>query len=265
MSQDRDWMANPAIQEYDGPLEASRFTVQGAAIKSAFLLAVLICTFAYTWNLTTQGYASAFSQLTAEGKAPDSIDIPSSVMGLTMLGVFGGFAVALVVIFAQRTAPYLSPVYAALEGLALGSISAAFEAHYPGIVIQTVSSTLGVTAGMLVLYSSGILRPTEKFMVGLLSAMVGILLLYFTDSILHLFGSYVPVVHSAGPWGILLQVAIVVVASLNLIVDFGLITDAAENKAPKWYEWYAGFSLLVTLVWLYLEILKLLAKLRSGD
>lgn len=271
-SDDRGFLSNPAIREYDGPLDrSSTFTVQGAAIKSLILLAVLACTFAYTWNLTTQGYATAFSAaheaaVPVEGvRPPDAIDIPGNVIGLALLGCFGGFAVAMVIIFAQRTAPYLSPVYAALEGLALGAISAGFEAQYPGIALQAIGSTLGVTFTMLFLYGTGILRPTAGFMAGLLAAMVGIMLLYLTDIIFMAFGSYVPIVHDNSWWAIGLQVVIVGVAALNLIVDFGLIADAAENKAPKWYEWYGAFSLLVTLVWLYLEILKLLAKLKSKD
>jgi len=267
MAKDRHWLDNPTAREYDGPRvwggEAT-FTVQGAAFKSLFLLAILACTFAYTWQLTTQGYSAEFAA-DAAGKVPDSISIPSNVIGLALLGCFGGFVVAMVIIFAKHTAPYLSPVYAALEGLALGAISAGFEAKYPGIALQATGSTIGVTLGMLTLYSLGILRPTEKFMVGLLAAMFGIVVLYLVDTIMIAFGSYVPVVHSAGPWGIALQVFIVLIAALNLIPDFGLIAESAENKAPKSYEWYAGFSLLVTLVWLYLEILKFLAKLRSNN
>lgn len=267
MATDRSWLDNPAATEYDGPRVSegvATFTVQGAAFKSLFLLAILACTFAYTWQLTTQGYTASFAP-DAVGKVPDAINIPSSAIELAFVGCLGGFVVAMVIIFAKHTAPYLSPVYAALEGLAMGAISAGFEAKYPGIALQAIGSTIGVTLGMLTLYSSGILRPTQGFMTGLLAAMFGILVLYFVDAIMIAFGSYVPVVHSAGPWGIVLQFAIVCVAALNLIPDFGLIAESAENKAPKSYEWYAGFSLLVTLVWLYFEILKFLAKLRSSD
>lgn len=269
---DRGFLSNPAIRDYDGSegvITSDRtFSVQGAAIKTLVLLAILACTFAYTWNLTTQGFAEAYAPVQqADGvvRPPDAIDIPGNVIGLALLGCFGGFAVALVVIFVQRTAPFLAPVYAALEGLALGAISAGFEAKYPGIALQAIGSTLGVTFGMLVLYGTGILRPTAGFVAGLLAAMFGIILLYTIDIIMQCFGTYVPIVHDNSWWGIGLQFVIVGVAALNLIVDFGLIADAAENKAPAWYEWYAGFSLLVTLVWLYLEILKLLAKFKSKD
>jgi uncharacterized YccA/Bax inhibitor family protein len=268
---DRSFLSNPAIRDYEGGdaiTYGNSFSVQGAAIKSLVLLAILACTFGYTWHLTTQGFAEAYTaRPQADGvvRPPDAIDIPGNVIGLALLGCFGGFVVAMIVIFAQRTAPFLAPVYAALEGLALGAISAGFEAKYPGIALQAIGSTLGVTFGMLFLYGTGILRPTAGFIAGLLAAMLGILLLYTVDIIMQCFGTYVPIVHDNSWMGIGLQIFIVGIAALNLIVDFGLITDAAENKAPAWYEWYAGFSLLVTLVWLYLEVLKLIAKFRSND
>ena len=239
-------------------------TVQGVAVKSLVLLAVLACTFIYTWNQTTIGYASAFSQQ-VEGKIPNSIDLPPSGVPLVILGLFGGFCTALVIIFNQKTAPYLSPVYAALEGLVLGAISAGVEAKYPGIVFEAVMSTFGVTTAMLALYSSGILRPTQGFVAGVFSAMCGILMLYIADMIMMSFGNYIPIVHQNGPWAILLQVFIVGIAALNLIIDFGQIVEMCESRAPKWYEWYGAFSLLVTLVWLYIEIVNLLMKAKSDD
>lgn len=273
MARDNDdrMFGNPAIRDYDGSggdiTIARTFSVQGAAIKSLVLLAILCCTFGYTWHLTTQGFASAYAPVQqADGvvRPPDAIDIPGNVIGLAVLGVLGGFVVAMVVIFWQRSAPFLAPVYAALEGSAC-AISAGFEAKYPGIALQAAGSTLGVFFAMLFLYGTGILRPTAGFMAGLLAAMFGILILYFVDSIMLCFGSYVPVVHDNSWMAIGLQIFIVGIAALNFIVDFGLISDAAEDKAPAWFEWYAGFSLLVTVVWLYLEILKLIAKFRSKD
>jgi len=264
---ERSWLDNPALREYDGPLEREEgtFSVAGTAIKTLFLLVILACTFGYAWTVATAGYSEAFAAETVEGKLPDSIPISAAAIPLILGGCLGGFVVAMIIIFFQRSAPYLSPIYAALEGLALGGISAAFEAQYPGIVLETVGSTFGVFLGMLVLFLTGIVRPTARFHAMLLAALFGIVALYLVDNIMILFGSYVPVVHSNGPWGIALQVAIVGVASFCLISDFGQISDAAESRAPKWYEWYAGFSLLVTLVWLYLEILRLYAKLKSKD
>lgn len=267
MARQDSWLANPAIREYDGPVERSEgtFSVAGTAVKTLFLLAILACTFGYAWNISTQGYAEAFSTQTAEGKLPDSIPISPTAVPLILVGCFGGFAVAMLTIFVQRLAPFTSPFYAALEGLALGGISAAFEAKHPGIVLEAVGSTVGVFFGMLVLFLTGIVRPTARFHAMLLAALFGILALYLVDNIMLFFGSYITVVHSNGPWGIVLQVFIVGVASFCLISDFGQISDAAESRAPKWYEWYAGFSLLVTLVWLYLEILKLYGKSKSSD
>lgn len=262
----KGFLSNPTAKAYDGPRvwgKEATFSVQGAAAKSLVLLVILSCTFAYTWQLTTQSYTEAFSAV--EGVVPDAISIPGNVTVLAITGSLLGFLTALVIIFKNETAPYLSPVYAALQGLSLGAISAAFEAKYPGIALQATASTIGVTLGMLLLYTSGILRPTQGFMTGLLAAMFGILALYLIDSIMILFGSYVPIVHSFGPWGIALQFIIVGVAALSLIPDFGLIAKSAEGKASKSYEWYAAFSLMVTLVWLYLEIIKLIAKVRSSD
>ena len=263
--------SNPAVRDYNGPdvwSTTSTFTVAGAALKSLILLTILSASFAYTWDLATHGYAESFAptqQADGTSKIPDAITIPSNVYGLALTGSLAGFVVAMVIIFNQRTAPFLAPIYAGLEGLALGAISAGAEAQYPGITLQAVGSTLGVTYGMLGLYGLGILKPTQGFAAGLIAAMFGILALYIVDDVMMLFGSYVPVVHSSGPWGIVLQVFIVGIAALNLILDFGQITEAAERRAPKWFEWYAGFSLLVTLVWLYLEIIRLIMKTRSSD
>lgn len=258
-------LGNPSIAEYDGFQErGNTFTVVGTAFKSIFLLAILMVAFGYTWHLSTLGYAEQFATQ-VDGHVPDSIAIPSNVVGLAVGGSLVGFILAMVIIFRQTTAPYLSPIYAACQGLFLGAISAGFEAKFPGIVLQAVGATFGVSLGMMFFYGTGILRPTQKFMIWLLSAMIGIVVLYLVDLVMQMCGSYVSVVHSSGPWGIALQLFIVGIAALNLVVDFGLITASAEDRAPKWFEWYGAFSIMVTLVWLYLEMLRLFAKLRNGD
>jgi uncharacterized YccA/Bax inhibitor family protein len=271
-------VANPAFSG-SAPRSLTKtdvFTVQGAAFKTLVLLAIMACTFSYTWIKTTAGYSAAFkdAHIQAEktpadenGKKPlVQIDLPPNVIGLAIGGCLGAFVIALITIFYQRSAPITAPIYAALEGLALGAISAGFETQYPGIVMEAMAGVVGTAGVMGVLYTSGILRPTQGFMVGLLSAMGGILLLYFTDIIMQAFGcAPVEIVHGNSWLSIGISVVIVIVAALNFIVDFGIITDAAENKSPRWYEWYAAFGLMLTIVWLYLEILKLLAKLRSSD
>lgn len=257
-------LANPSIPNWYVGETTRSFTAQGVAIKTLVLLAVMSVTFAYTWSLSTVGYSTAFAADSA-GKIPDAIDIPSNVIGLAVTGCIGAFVVAMITIFNQRSAPFMAPIYAALEGLALGAISAGFEAKYPGIVLEAMLGVCGTAMVMNLLYSSGILRPTQGFMVGLLAAMGGILVLYFADIIMQMNGSYISVVHSSGPWGIALQTGIVLIAALNFIIDFGNITEAAENRAPKWYEWYAAFGLMLTIVWLYLEMLQWLAKLKGND
>lgn len=265
-------MSNPAFSEsmigssnwYDAA-SSKTFTAQGAAFKTLVLLAIMSATFIYTWIEATAGYSTAFQQAASQN-LPAAISIPQNVIGLAAAGVIGAFVVSMIVIFNQRSAPILAPIYAGLEGLALGAISAGFEARYPGIVMEAMTGVLGTTAIMAVIYSSGLLRPTEGFVTGLLAAMGGILMLYLADIIMQYFGgTSIEIVHGNSMMSIGLQVFIVGIAALNLIIDFGTITEAAENRAPKWYEWYAAFGLMVTIVWLYLEMLKLLAKLKSSD
>ena len=265
-------MSNPAFANmesnwYSGTKEATiTFTAQGAAFKTLVLLAVMALTFSYTWVQTTAGYSGAFETADAVGKMPDSINIPPNVIGLAIGGSLGAFVVGLITIFNQKMSPILAPIYAGLEGLALGAISAGFEAKYPGIVMEAMGGVIGTTAVMGMLYSSGILKPTQGFVTGVLAAMGGILIMYFADIIMQLFGCQpVALIHGSGPWAIVLQVFIVGVAACNLIIDFGQITEAAESRAPKWYEWYAAFGIMLTIVWLYLEMLKLLAKLKNSD
>jgi uncharacterized YccA/Bax inhibitor family protein len=262
-----DWLRNPVVRngEDDFALGKSepRFTLTGAAFKTLFLLAIMGGTFFYTWNLTTAGYHSAFTTPDTGGQLPTQVSIPNNVYGIAAGGALGAFVVAILTIFWQRLSPVTAPVYAALEGLALGAISAAFEAKYPGIVMEAMASTFGVAASMLFLYGTGILRPTQKFAVGIIAAMFGILIVYLVDIVMHMFGGYVPVVHQGGTWGVLFSVFVVSIAALSLILDFEDFRLAAEDKAPKWYEWYAGFGLMVTLVWLYLEVLRLWAKTKE--
>lgn len=257
---------NPAVRygEFGEEIpQASRFTVGGVALKTCVMLAIMAATFFYTWNLTTVGYSSAFTEMTSEGTLPTEITIPSKVYSIAIAGCLGAFLVAIFTIFNPRLSPFTGPLYAALEGLALGAISAGFEAKYPGIVMESVASTFGVAIGILFLYGTGILQPTQKLLAGILAAMLGIVILYLVDIVLHMFGTYVPIVHEGGTWGVVFSIVVCGIAALSLIFDFEEMRLAAEEKAPKWYEWYAGFGLMITLVWLYLEILRLYAKLKS--
>ena len=189
-------------------------------------------------------------------------DLP---IGLVVGGVIGGFVVAIVTVFKQTWAPYTTPLYAALEGLALGGISYLFERSYPGIVAQAVFLTFGTLGALLFAYRSGIIRATENFKLGVFAATGGVGVVYLLSFVLGFFGISVPLIHSSGIFGILFSLFVVVIAALNLVLDFDFIEEGAERGAPKYMEWYGAFGLLVTLVWLYLEILRLLAKLQRRD
>ena len=217
-------------------------TIGGTVNKTAMSLAVLFVAAMYVWGRGTTG------------------DLP---MGLVFGGFIGGFVVALVTVFKQTWAPYTTPLYAALEGLALGGISYLFEQSYPGIVAQAVFLTFGTLGALLFAYRSGIIRATENFKLGVFAATGGIGVVYLLSFVLGFFGIGVPLIHSSGTFGILFSLFVVVIAALNLVLDFDFIEEGAERGAPKYMEWYGAFGLLVTLVWLYLEILRLLAKLQD--
>ena len=217
-------------------------TIEGTVNKTALSLVILFVAAMFVWDRGAQGA------------------LPTS---LIMAGVFGGLIVAIVTAFKQIWAPYTTPAYAALEGLALGGISYMFEQSYPGIVVQAVFLTFGVLGALLLAYRSGLIRATENFKLGVFAATGGIGIVYLASFVLGFLGINVPLIHSSGTFGILFSLGVVVVAALNLVLDFDFIEEGAERGAPKYMEWYAAFGLLVTLVWLYLEILRLLAKLQS--
>ncbi|MCB0405244.1 MAG: Bax inhibitor-1/YccA family protein [Bdellovibrionales bacterium] len=221
-----------------------RMTIQGTVNKTGVLLLLVIAAASYTWR----EFYSTWD--------------PSSVAPWIWVGAFGGFAVAMVTIFKKEWAPITAPLYAVLEGLFLGAVSATFEAQYPGIVIQAVGLTFGTLLALLAAYKSQMIRATENFKLGVVAATGGICLLYFVSIVLGFFGIPISFIHSSGTAGILFSVFVVVIAALNLVLDFDFIENAAYRGVPKHMEWYGAFGLLVTLVWLYLEILRLLAKSR---
>ena len=180
-----------------------------------------------------------------------------------MVGGIGGFIVAMVTVFKQKWAPFTVPLYAALQGLFLGGISATFELRFPGIVIQAVGLTMMVFLALLFAYKSKLIQATENFKLGITAATGGIALLYIVQLVLSFFGIHIPYIHESGPIGIGFSLVVVTIAALNLVMDFDFIENGAARRAPKYMEWYAAFGLLVTLVWLYLEMLRLLAKLQS--
>lgn len=219
-----------------------RMTIQGAVGKTALSLGILLAAATWTWSL---------------GPADPRTG------GLVMLGAIGGLVVAVATIFKKTWAPYTTPAYAALEGLVLGGVSAMFEARYPGIAAQAIFLTMGTLGGLLLAYRSGLIAVTENFRLGLFAATGGIAIVYVVGFVLSFFGMSIPLIHGSGMVGILFSLFVVGVAALNLVLDFDFIEQGAERGAPQYMEWYAAFGLLVTLVWLYLEILRLLSKLQD--
>jgi uncharacterized YccA/Bax inhibitor family protein len=178
-------------------------------------------------------------------------------------GLIGGFIVALVTVFKKQWALLTAPMYALLEGLALGGISAIFEARFPGIVIQAVGLTFGTLFCLLMAYKSGMIKVTENFKLGVVSATGAIALFYVVSFLLSMFGISIPFIHGSGIIGIGFSLFVVAIAALNLVLDFDFIENGAARGVPQYMEWYAAFGLIVTLIWLYIEILRLLSKLRS--
>jgi uncharacterized YccA/Bax inhibitor family protein len=239
--------SNPALNqktfERTGPVAVGEgMTIEGTVNRAGFLLLVLVATATYTWMQT---YAGA------------------SIQGYLWGGLLGGFAVALVTIFKPTLAPITAPIYAALEGLALGALSAIFEATYHGIVIQAVALTFGTLFALLIVYRSRLIPVTENFKLGVCAATGGIAIFYLVAIGMSFFGIRIPFLHEGSVLGIGFSVFVVVIAALNLVLDFDFIEKGAEQGAPKYMEWYGAFGLMVTLIWLYLEILRLLSKLRS--
>jgi len=222
-------------------------TLQGTVNKTGILLVAVLITASWTWD-------RFFSSGT-----------PEAVFPWIIVGAVGGFIVALATVFKKQWSAVTAPLYALLEGLFLGGISAVFESRFPGIVVQAVALTFGTLFCLLLAYKSGLIKATENFKLGVAAATGGICLVYVASMVLGFFGLRIPFIHESGIIGIGFSLFVVVIAALNLVLDFDFIENAAAMGAPKYMEWYAAFGLMVTLIWLYIEILRLLAKLRSRD
>jgi uncharacterized YccA/Bax inhibitor family protein len=240
--------SNPALNEktFEGRVAVAgeAMTLQGTVNKTGVLLLCVVITSAWTWGI-------------AHSQAPEA------ALPWMMGGLIGGLVFALATIFKKEWSPITAPVYALCEGLVLGGISALLERSYPGIAIQAMGLTFGVTAVMLMLYRTGVLRATPKFTVGVVAATGGIFVVYMVDLVLGMFGRHVPLLNSAGPLGIGVSAVIVIIAALNLILDFDFVETGVHARAPKYMEWYGAFGIMVTLVWMYMEILRLLSKVRQ--
>lgn len=233
---------------YGGAIDATdRMTLSGTVNKTAILLLCAVATAAWTWHLFIAAHDFG------------------AVSGLMMVGLFGGMITAFVTIFKKEWAPVCAPVYALLEGLALGGISATFEIRYPGIAFEAVGLSFATLFVMLFLYKSRIIRVTKKFAIGVIAATGGIMLFYFVEMLLGFFGVHMfASLNGSGPLGIGFSLLIVGVAALNLVLDFDFIEQGVTFGSPKYMEWYGAFGIMVTLVWLYLEMLRLLSKINSN-
>ncbi|MBN1596538.1 Bax inhibitor-1/YccA family protein [candidate division FCPU426 bacterium] len=242
--------ANPALNEkvFTGTVPvrdpAAAMTVQGTVNKVFVLTVLLLVSAFWPWSMFFQGQTAL-------------------VMPLIWGGLLGGLITALVTIFKKEWAGFTAPLYALMEGLVLGGLSAIFEKQFPGIVIQAVGLTIGTLVMLLFLYTSGLVKATENFKMGVIAATGAICLVYLASMVMGFFGLNMPMIHDTGWLGIGFSLFVVVIAALNLVLDFDFIEQGAIHGAPKYMEWYAAFGLMVTLIWLYIEILRLLAKLRS--
>jgi uncharacterized YccA/Bax inhibitor family protein len=259
---------NPALNE-DVFSDAARsysqsrtMTLEGTVIKTGLLLAILIAGAIYTW-VQTNAMAPVITAEAVSGAT--TMPAPQNTYRFMVIGLVGGTIASLVTIFVPRVSPYTAPLYAGFEGLALGGISSIFEYMYPGVALQAVTLTFGTLAALLLAYSTRLIRASENFKLGVVAATGAICLVYLASIILGFFGIHIPMIHQSGLVGIGFSVVVVIVAALNLVLDFDFIETGVKQGAPKYMEWYGGFGLLMTLVWLYVEVLRLLSKLRDRD
>ncbi|MGA9956857.1 MAG: Bax inhibitor-1/YccA family protein [Acidobacteriaceae bacterium] len=243
--------SNPALnsQIFQGQHAAlgESMTLDGTVNKTGILLVCAGASAAWAWHVFMQTRSAA------------------SVLPLMWIGLLGGLVFAMITIFKKTWAPVTAPVYSLLEGLALGSISAVLELRYPGIAMQSVGLTFGTLLILLLAYRSGLIPVTQKFRLGIVAATGAIMLLYIAEIVLGFFGIHFASINGNGMIGIVFSVVVVIIAALNLVLDFDFIESGVNAQAPKYMEWYGAFGLMVTLVWLYIEILNLLAKVRSRD
>ena len=216
-------------------------TVQGTVHKTALLLLLTIIAASYTWGLHFAGAQDAVTAWTAGG-------------------AIAGLVIALITVFKKTWAMVTAPLYALFEGLVVGGVSSAMAGYSNGIVIEAVMLTFGTLAALLAAYTTGLIKATDQFKRGVIAATGGIVILYLATFVLGFFHVPVPMITGNSLFGIGFSIVVVIIAALNLVIDFDFIEKGAAAGAPKYLEWYAAFSLMVTLIWLYFEILRLLAK-----
>lgn len=244
--------SNPVLNEkifYSARNESysESMTVNGTINKIGLSLFFLVAAASYTWGLFTSSGDTAV------------------IMPWLIGGAIGGLIFALITSFKPVWAPYTAPIYALLEGLMLGGLSAMMNSYYPGIVVQAVGLTFATLFAMLFAYKSGIIKVTQKFKAGVVAATGGIFIFYMLNWILSMFGFGLNIANNSSLLSIGISLFVVVIAALNLVLDFDFIEKGAKSGAPKYMEWYGAFGLMVTLVWLYVELLRLLSKLANRN
>jgi uncharacterized YccA/Bax inhibitor family protein len=228
--------------------DAGAMTLNGTVNKTGFLLLLTVLTAAFAWSQAEFG---------VDGR-------PQPGFGVYLWGgLIGGFIIALITVFKKAWSPVTAPLYALVEGFFLGAISAMYNHLYDGIVIQAVMLTFGTLFALLFAYRSGMIKVTDNFRLGVVAATGGICLVYLASIVMNMFGSGIPLIHESGMVGIGFSLFVIVIAAMNLVLDFDFIETGVEQGAPKYMEWYGAFGLMVTLVWLYIEFLRLLSKLNS--
>jgi uncharacterized YccA/Bax inhibitor family protein len=243
--------SNPALQEntfrdlrLQGRTEV--MTISGTVVKTGILLFLALLSAGYTWLKFFKAGAN-----------------PATVTPWMWLGIIGGLVAAFTTVFKKEWAPITAPIYAVLEGLFIGGISAVLESAYPGVVIQAVGLTFGTLFAMLFTYQTGLIQATDKFKMGVFAATGGIAIFYLVMFVLSFFGIGTSLMYGNSWLSIGISLFVVVIAALNFIIDFDFIDQGSKLNVPKYMEWYGAFALMVTLVWLYIEFLRLLSNLRS--
>lgn len=223
---------------------ADAMTINGTVLKTASLLFLLVCSGAYTWTVAR-------------------VDGGAAAGTWAIAGAVSGLIIFFTMMFKREWSPVLAPAYALAEGLLLGAVSAMYEARFSGIVFSAVTLTVATLGVLLFVYRLGLIKATENFKLMIVGATGAIAITYLVGWVLGMFGREIPYIHQSGTIGIVFSLFVVAIAALNLVLDFDFIENGAANGAPRYMEWFAAAGLLVTLVWLYLEILRLLSKLNS--
>lgn len=247
------------------PVQGRTMTMGGTLAATGVLFALILAAGAFGWSQVHQTSAlvvdaNGNAVLNAAGQQTfaNSTTFPSWLV----FAMFIALGVGMVTAFKPKLSPFTSPIYALLYGAVLGAVSAVYNQEWNGIVVQAIGATLGVFFVMFLLYATRIVRVTPKFVLTVVCATGGILVMYLVSWIASIFGADIQFWNEPSPLGIGISIVIVIVAALNLALDFAFIESASKSGAPKYMEWYGAFGITVTIVWLYLEILRLLSLLR---